>query len=89
MILCTSRRSNETLYRALDERRADWAGLGLKSVSRAGDCLAPRYLADAVFDGHRIGRELEQPDPERPFAMIRERAIWGQPAIPRLGDPVR
>ena len=25
-----------------------------------GDCLAPRYLADAIFDGHRIARELER-----------------------------
>ncbi len=89
VILCTSRRSNDEMFRALDARRQEWAEHGLASVSRAGDCLAPRYLADAVFDGHRIAREFDQDDPERPLAMIRERAIWGARNIPELGDPVR
>jgi dimethylamine/trimethylamine dehydrogenase len=89
LVLCTSRQSDDRIFASLSERRGDWAGLGLKSVSRAGDCLAPRYLADAVFDGHRIGREIDQEDPERPLAIIRERAIWGQPVIPKLGDRAR
>ena len=39
-------------------RRGEWRDKGLELVCRAGDCLAPRYLADAIFDGHRIAREF-------------------------------
>ncbi len=88
LILCTSRRSEDSLYRALKARRAEWAAAGLLGVYRAGDCLAPRYLADAVFDGHRLGREIDSADPARPRAMIREYRIWGDETYPKLGDPV-
>jgi dimethylamine/trimethylamine dehydrogenase len=57
-------------------------------VYRTGDCLAPRYIADAVFDGHRMGREIDSPDPDRPRAIIREHRIWGGEAWPKLDDPV-
>ncbi|MFO1058480.1 MAG: FAD-dependent oxidoreductase [Dongiaceae bacterium] len=88
LLLCTSRRSDDRLYRALRERRAAWPDHGVRCVVRAGDCLAPRYLPDAIFDGHRIGREIESANPERPLSMIRERQIWGQPVIPEPGLPV-
>ncbi|MBX6324102.1 MAG: dimethylamine dehydrogenase, partial [Rhodospirillaceae bacterium] len=80
VVLCTSRRSEDSLFRALRARRAEWAAAGLVGAWRAGDCLAPRYLADAVFDGHRMGREIDSPDPGRPRPFIRERPIWAAPA---------
>ena len=88
VVLCTARRSNDELWRALGARAGDWAANGVKSVTRAGDCLAPRYLADAIFDGHRVGREIDSPDPQRPRAVIRERQIWGKETYPKLGDTV-
>jgi dimethylamine/trimethylamine dehydrogenase len=88
VILCTGRRPRSRLYHGLADRRAEWPERGIAGVARAGDCLAPRYLIDAVFDGHRIAREFESPDPERPAAMIRERQIWGNDVVPMLGDPV-
>ena len=88
VVLCTSRRSDTTLFDGLRARRGEWADRGIVGVHRAGDCLAPRYLADVVFDGHRIGREIDSPDPERPLSIIRERRIWGQPAYPQAGQPV-
>jgi dimethylamine/trimethylamine dehydrogenase len=88
LLLCTARQSDDSLYRALKSRRENWAETGVTGVFRAGDCLAPRYLADAIFDGHRIGREFESPNPERPLSIIRERQIWGQPVIPSAGAPV-
>jgi dimethylamine/trimethylamine dehydrogenase len=88
VLLCTSRRSNDGLWRALKAREAEWAGQGIAGIWRAGDGLAPRYLADAVFDGHRLGREIDSPAPDRPRAIIRERRIWGGETYPRLGDPV-
>jgi dimethylamine/trimethylamine dehydrogenase len=88
VILCTARQSNTELYRGLKSRQVEWADHGLGGVSRAGDCLAPRYLADAVIDGHRLAREFDDPDPERPRAIIRERPLWGARNFPELGDRV-
>ena len=88
VVLCTGRHSNTALYAGLAARREVWPEKGIAGVYRAGDCLAPRYLADVVFDGHRMGREIDSPDPQRPRAIIRERRIWGGPAYPRLDDPI-
>jgi dimethylamine/trimethylamine dehydrogenase len=88
VILCTARESRTELYDSLYERRGEWGEKGIEAIVRAGDCLAPRYLADAIFDGHRIAREFESADPERPKAVIRERQVWGQEVYPKLGDPV-
>ena len=88
VVLCTSRRSNDELWRALKAGNETWSDNGIKGIFRAGDCLAPRYLADAIFDGHRVARELDSPDPQRPRAVIRERQIWGNETYPKLGDPV-
>ena len=88
VVLCTGRHSENSLYRDLVARKADWAENGITGVYRAGDCLAPRYIADAVFDGHRMGREIDSGDPQRPRAIIRERQIWGGETWPKLNDPV-
>ena len=88
VLLCTARESRTELYDALYDRRREWAGRGIEVIVRAGDCLAPRYMADAIFDGHRIAREFESVNPERPKAVIRERQVWGQEVYPKLGDPV-
>ncbi len=88
VILCTGRRSNDTLYRGLRSRDGAWPDAGLKGVYRAGDCLAPRYIADVVFDGHRMGREICSPDPQRPRTIIREQRIWGEPAIQTFEDAI-
>jgi dimethylamine/trimethylamine dehydrogenase len=38
-----------------------------------GDCVAPRLIADAIWDGHRLGREIDSADPARPLPHLRER----------------
>ena len=53
------------VYTQLYERRGEW-GKRHRGHRAAGDCLAPRYLADAIFDGHRIARELNPPIPSGP-----------------------
>ena len=88
VILCTARESNTELYDGLIAQKPRWRDAGLDVVVRSGDCLAPRYLADAIFDGHRIAREFESVNPERPRAIIRERQIWGNETYPKLGDHV-
>lgn len=88
VVLCTGRRSNDALYRDLAAGREEWQAVGLKGVYRAGDCLAPRYIADAIFDGHRIGREICSPDPQRPRTLIREQAVWSGPVMQGLEDAI-
>ena len=55
VVLVTARRSNDDLLRQL---RADTAGL--EAVYAIGDCVAPRQVADCIFDGHRLAREIDQ-----------------------------
>jgi dimethylamine/trimethylamine dehydrogenase len=88
VVLCTARRSNDALYRDLRARQDAWAARGVGGVFRDGDCLAPRYLADDVFDGHRLAREFDDPNPERPRAILRERPLWGGEIVPKLDDRV-
>ena len=42
---------------------------------RIGDCVAPRLLAEAIFDGHRLAREIDCADPEVALPYLRERPL--------------
>jgi len=65
-VLVTQRVSDEALYLELAAARRE-------GVYRVGDCVAPRLIADAIWDGHRLGREIDSPDPARPRPHLRER----------------
>jgi dimethylamine/trimethylamine dehydrogenase len=41
-------------------------------VYRIGDCLAPRTIAEDIFDGHRLAREIDSADPATPLPYLRE-----------------
>ena len=78
VVLVTQRLSNDALYREL---RADPAALeaaGVEAVFRIGDCVAPRLIADCVFDGHRLAREIDSENPQVPLPFIRERRLAGE-----------
>ena len=60
----TSREPDDGLWRALRER-------GMPGLHRIGDCKAPGLIAHAVRDGHRVGRELGEPE----SPMRRDRVI--------------
>jgi dimethylamine/trimethylamine dehydrogenase len=62
----TSREPDESLW-------LDVSGLNLTSVHRIGDCRAPGMIAQAVHEGHRIGRALAEP--EQP--VRRDRVVLG------------
>ncbi|TML84284.1 MAG: FAD-binding protein [Actinobacteria bacterium] len=70
VVLVTARISDDALYR---EVRADPGPL--EAVYAIGDCVAPRLIADCVFDGHRLAREIDAPDPARPLPYLRERRL--------------
>jgi dimethylamine/trimethylamine dehydrogenase len=61
IVLVTSRLPNEALYLALTADPDGVKATGIKSVTRIGDCLAPGFIAHAVYHGHRYARELDAP----------------------------
>ncbi len=69
VVMVTSRRPNDGLYRALAEDAGRLEAAGIASVQAIGDCDAPATIALAVYDGHRAARELDSPpaDPDLPF----------------------
>ncbi|MFQ6023774.1 MAG: FAD-dependent oxidoreductase [Acidiferrobacterales bacterium] len=69
LVMVTSRRPNNGLYLTLTQDPAKLAAAGIASVSAIGDCSNPSTIATAVYDGHRVARELDAPpaDPDMPF----------------------
>ena len=66
-MLVTQRVSRDALFHELDGERA--------GLYRIGDCVAPRLMAEAIFDGHRLAREIDSPDPEIALPYLRERPL--------------
>jgi dimethylamine/trimethylamine dehydrogenase len=87
VILVTSRRSDDTLWRELKARKAEWPANDIQEIFRVGDCKAPAQLNQAIWDAHRLAREFDSPHPAQPLPWIRERQLWGSPTVPKLGDP--
>jgi dimethylamine/trimethylamine dehydrogenase len=81
VVLVTQRLSNEALYLELvgdlDGLRAE----GIEALYRIGDCVAPRIIAEASFDGHRLAREIDSDDPATPLPYTRERIVLESAAI--------
>jgi hypothetical protein len=75
IVLVTHRLSDERLYLELATDPDALAREGITGVFRAGDCVAPRDLADVVFDGHRLGREIDSENPMVAKPHRRERFI--------------
>jgi len=70
-VLVTQRVSEEGLYLELTAQ-----DLGdVEALHRVGDCAAPRLIADAIFDGHRLAREIDSPHPEIPLPHRQERVL--------------
>jgi dimethylamine/trimethylamine dehydrogenase len=86
VVLVTTRSSDDALYRNLRERRGEWADNDVQAVFRIGDCKAPMQVGQAMWDGHRLGREFDSPHPAEPLPWIRERQLWGAETVPQLGD---
>ena len=59
LLMLTSRIPNDAVYQELMARESDWSDVGIRSVTRIGDCEAPSIIAAAVHSGHRWARELD------------------------------
>lgn len=67
LVLVTMRLPNDTLYYELTSDDAVLQSAGIKSVTRIGDCYAPSTIAAAVYSGHRVAREMDEPIAEISF----------------------
>ena len=63
VVTVTAREPDDRLYQELTENTKALVDHGIKSVNRIGDCRAPGLIAAAIYDGHRIAREMDAPDP--------------------------
>ena len=81
IVLATQRLSNEPLYLELAQDIDALRGEGIDALCRIGDCVAPRIVAEASFDGHRLAREIDSDDPATPLPYMRERIVLESAAI--------
>ena len=77
IVLVTQQESRDALYTELAGDPAALAAAGIAGLYRIGDALAPRMISEAIFDGHRLAREIDQDDPGLPAPYLRERAELG------------
>jgi dimethylamine/trimethylamine dehydrogenase len=75
VVLVTQRVSDDALYRELAAGPEALVAAGIEGLYRVGDCVAPRLIADAIFDGHRLAREIDSADPSQPLPYLRERPL--------------
>ena len=75
VVLVTQRRPNDALWHELNADPDALEREGIGGVYAIGDALAPRLLADAIFDGHRLGREIDGPHPQVALPYRRERPL--------------
>jgi dimethylamine/trimethylamine dehydrogenase len=79
IVLVTQREPIDGVYSELIAERGRWESEGIEAVHRIGDCVAPRLIADCIFDGHRLAREIDSRRPSVPLPFVRE-----TPAAPTL-----
>ena len=85
IVLVTQRSSNDALYRELSGDPDALAAEGIEAVHRIGDCVAPRLIADVIFDGHRLAREIDAAEPMIPLPYLRERLTVEPELLPSKG----
>lgn len=72
VVLVTQRESIDHVYRELTADPARLEQEGIEAVYRVGDCVAPRLPAESIFEGHRLAREIDSPDPAVALPYLRE-----------------
>jgi dimethylamine/trimethylamine dehydrogenase len=69
VVMVTSRRPNNALGTAFENETIELEASGIRSIVSIGDCLNPSIIAAAVYDGHRVAREMDAApeNPDMPF----------------------
>ena len=78
VVLVTQQAPADALYRELAADEAALAAAGIGGLYRIGDAVAPRMISEAIFDGHRLAREIDEKDPAQPAPYRREPADLGR-----------
>jgi dimethylamine/trimethylamine dehydrogenase len=77
-VLVTQRFPRDDLFHALKNAGERLEEANISAVYRVGDCVAARpQVADAIFDGQRLAREIDSPNPMIPQPWIRESRALG------------
>ena len=87
VVLVTARVPNDAIYRELKNEPGALHRAGIEELYAVGDCVAPRIFADAIFDGHRLAREIDSPHPELALPYIRERRVLGADGLSEVPPP--
>jgi len=74
IVLVTQQAPQDTLYVELATDPPKLAVAGISGLYCIGDAVAPRMISEAIFDGHRLAREIDQEDPTQPSPYLRERS---------------
>jgi dimethylamine/trimethylamine dehydrogenase len=74
IVLVTQQASQDALYLELAGNEAALVAASIGGLYRIGDAAAPRMISEAIFDGHRLAREIDQKDPGQPAPYRRELA---------------
>ena len=86
VVLVTQRVSTDAVYRELRSNPERLEREGISGLFRIGDCLEPRLIADCIFDGHRLAREIDSDDPAKPLPFLRENAVLDSADLRGWGD---
>ena len=72
LVLVTHQVPDDGIHRALlaDADRLRESGIG--AVHLIGDAVSPRWISEAIFEGHRLAREIDLADPTFPAPMRRD-----------------
>jgi dimethylamine/trimethylamine dehydrogenase len=77
LVLVTHKVSECAIYDDLKARPDALEEAGIRGLFLIGDADTPGIIAQAIFAGHRLGRELDRPDPAEHQPFIRERRLIG------------
>jgi len=72
LVLVTHQVPTDGLYRELMADESALRTAGITSVFLIGDAQSPRWISEAVFDGHRLAREIDLTDPRFPAPTLRD-----------------
>ena len=75
LVLVTHQVPDDGLYQALRPAPERRSAAGISGVFVIGDAQSPRWISEAVFDGHRLAREIDLPDPSFPAETRRDLAV--------------
>lgn len=72
LVLVTHQIPEDGLHRDLAADPAALAAAGISALHLIGDAQSPRWISEAVFDGHRLAREIDLLHPDFPAPTLRD-----------------